>query len=221
MPSRTPKELQGDIQRAVQILQLFTDSNKGKDLSMLIPSSVLANAHGIVFIRLFRVGLGLSAKTGNGIIIARLPNGSWSAPSGVSMVSLGVGQMFGAESIDMILVMNYRAAVKAFLDGGGQLQLGVGASISAGPIGRSADISASASMTGNHVAATYAYSSSKGLYLGYQFEGSKVSERVRTNQAYYGRPITAHEILTGVVPPPQDAAQLYDALNALGAGPRP
>ncbi|KAF1797076.1 hypothetical protein FB192DRAFT_1452039 [Mucor lusitanicus] len=220
MSKRSPKELQGDTQRAVQILQLFTDPSKGRDVKMLIPPSVLRDAHGIVFIRLYRIGFMLSAKSGTGIIIARLPDGSWSAPSGVSMSSLGFGHQAGGEVIDSIIVMNYRAAVKAFFDGGGQLQLGVGASLAAGPYGRAADVSASASNT-THIAATYAYSASKGLYLGYSFEGSKISERVNTNQAYYGRPITAREILTGAVPPTQDAAQLYDMLTAMGAGPRP
>lgn len=132
----------------------------------------------------------------------------------------GFGHQAGGEVIDSIIVMNYRAAVKAFFDGGGQLQLGVGASLAAGPYGRAADVSASAGNT-SYVAATYAYSASKGLYIGYSFEGSKISERVNTNQAYYGRPITAREILTGVVPPTQDAARLYDMLTAMGAGPRP
>lgn len=116
--------------------------------------------------------------------------------------------------------MNYRAAVKAFYDSGGQLQLGVGASLAAGPYGRAADVSASASSS-TYVAATYAYSASKGLYAGYSFEGSRISERPNTNLAYYGRPISAREILTGYVPPPQDAARLYNLLLSLGAGPRP
>ncbi|KAG2194130.1 hypothetical protein INT47_004200 [Mucor saturninus] len=221
MPTtRTPKELKADIQKAVQILELFTDPNKGRDVQTLIPPSVLREAHGIVFIRLYRIGFMISAKGGTGIIIARLPDGSWSAPSGVSMSSVGFGHQAGGEVIDSIIVMNYRAAVKAFFDGGGQLQLGVGASLAVGPMGRAADISASAANT-SHIAATYAYSASKGLYMGYSFEGSKISERVNTNAAYYGRPITARDILTGTVPPPQDAARLYDILNSLGAGPRP
>lgn len=116
--------------------------------------------------------------------------------------------------------MNYRAAVKAFFDGGGQLQLGVGVSLAVGPVGRSADISASAPNT-SHIAATYAYSASKGLYLGYSLEGSKISERVNTNAAFYGRRVSAHDVLTGIVYPPQEAARLYDILNLLGAGPRP
>ncbi|KAI8968488.1 hypothetical protein BDF20DRAFT_981686 [Mycotypha africana] len=220
MVKRSPKELKADIERATQILELFTDPSQGRDVKMLIPSNVLANAHGIVFIRLYRVGLMLSAKSGSGIIIARLPDGRWSAPSGVSMSSLGFGHQAGGEIIDSIIVMNYRAAVKAFFDSGGQLQLGVGASIAAGPFGRAADVSAAAS-TERYIAATYAYSASKGLYLGYSFEGSKISERVHTNAAYYGRPIAAKEILTGMVPPVADAARLYDMLTRLGAGPRP
>lgn len=38
---------------------------------MLIPPSILRDAHGIVFIRLYRIGFMLSAKSGTGIIIAR------------------------------------------------------------------------------------------------------------------------------------------------------
>lgn len=144
----------------------------------------------------------------------------WSAPSGVSISSLGFGHQAGGQVIDSIIVMNYRAAVKAFYDGGGQLQLGAGASLAAGPFGRAADVAASASST-THIAATYAYSASKGLYAGYSFEGSKISERPNTNRAYYGRPISAKDILTGCVAPPQDAAKLYTLLNNLGAGPRP
>lgn len=138
----------------------------------------------------------------------------------MSISSLGFGHQAGGQVIDSIIVMNYRAAVKAFYDGGGQLQLGVGASLAAGPFGRAADVSASASST-THIAATYAYSASKGLYAGYSFEGSRISERPNTNRAYYGRSITAKEILTGYVAAPQDAAKLYQLLNNLGAGPRP
>ncbi|KAI8370373.1 uncharacterized protein BYT42DRAFT_548652 [Radiomyces spectabilis] len=220
MSRRTPKDLISDTNRAVKILEAFTDPNKAQDVRMLIPANVLANAHGIVFIRLVRIGLLVSAKSGTGIIIARLPDGSWSAPSGVSMTSLGFGHLAGGEVIDSIIVMNYRAAVKAFFDGGGQLQLGAGVSLAAGPLGRSMDVAAAAS-NANHIAATYAYSMSKGLYFGYSFEGSKISERVNTNAAYYGRPISAREILNGGVPPSPHAQRLYQILASLGAGPRP
>ena len=58
--------------------------------------------------------------------------------------------------IDSIIVMNYRGAIKSFYDGGGQLQLGANVSISAGPLGRAANIAAGAT-SAQHIAATYAY----------------------------------------------------------------
>ncbi|ORX49811.1 DUF500-domain-containing protein [Hesseltinella vesiculosa] len=213
-------DLTKDIKRAETILHSFTDSSLKADIKTIIPPSILAKAHGIVFIRLYRAGFLISAKGGTGIIIARMPDGSWSAPSGVSMTSVGVGHLIGGEIIDSVIVMNYRGAVKAFYDAGGQIQLGVGVSISAGPVGRAAEIAASAGS--KHVAATYAYSASKGLFVGYSFEGSRITERAQINASFYGRPITAAEVLNGAVPPPMAAKGLYDKLYALGAaGPQP
>ena len=68
----------------------------------------------------------------------------------------GFGHQAGVEMIDSIIVMNYRGAVKAFFDGGGQLQLGASMSVSAGPLGRAADISASTANV-QYISATYAY----------------------------------------------------------------
>ncbi|KAL0095060.1 hypothetical protein F4703DRAFT_1052715 [Phycomyces blakesleeanus] len=51
-------------------------------------------------------------------------------------------------------------------------------------------------------------------------EGSKVSERPNTNSAFYGRPITAKEILEGGVSRPPVARRLYEILDNIGAGPR-
>lgn len=56
---------------------------------------------------------------------------------------------------------------------------------------------------------------------GYSFEGSKISERVNTNAAFYGRTISAREILTGGIQAPPQAQRLYQILYSLGAGPRP
>ncbi|KAI8093483.1 uncharacterized protein BX664DRAFT_348699 [Halteromyces radiatus] len=221
MPSHGTTDLEKDVLRAENILSSFTEPGKGQDIKKLIPPSVLARAHGIVLIRIYRVGLMFSHKSGKGIIIARLPDGSWSAPSGVSMTSVGIGHQAGGEVIDSILVLNYRSAVKAFFDAGGQLQVGLNMSVAAGPLGRSADIAASTS-TMNHFAASYSYSSSKGLFAGYSFEGSKISERVKTNANFYGRFVSAREILTGTVPPPQMASGIYNILHSIGAtGPQP
>ena len=49
---------------------MLIDSSK-RDVRFLIPQSVLANAHGLMFIRLYRGGFMVSAKKGTGVFIAR------------------------------------------------------------------------------------------------------------------------------------------------------
>lgn len=72
------------------------------------------------------------------------------------MNAVGYGHQLGADVTDAVIVMNYRSAIKAFMDGGGQIQLGATVSASAGPLGRSAGVAASAS-SNNHYSATYVY----------------------------------------------------------------
>ncbi|OZJ03272.1 hypothetical protein BZG36_04904 [Bifiguratus adelaidae] len=140
---------------------------------------------------------------------------AWSAPSAIATTAIGLGHQAGGQMIESIIIMNYRAAVKAFLDGG-QLQLGVNASLAVGPYGRAGEVAASASNV-RHIAATYAYSLSKGLYLGYSFEGTRISERHTTNNNFYGTTASARDILSGQIAKPWQAQPLYDALARLGA----
>ncbi|KAI9353184.1 hypothetical protein BD770DRAFT_141571 [Pilaira anomala] len=211
--------VRADIQKAVQIFERFTDPNNDSDINMMIPPCILQEARGIVFIRLYHVGFGFSAKGGTGIVIGRLPDGSWSAPSGVSIASIGFGHQAGGEIIESIMVMN-RKAIKVFYEGGRQFELGMSIGLVVGPNGRAAEVSTT-NFSSKSIAVTYAYSAAKGLYAGFSFNGSKISERRNANADYYGNYFSANDILTGVVRPPHEAARLYNLLNSMGAGPRP
>ncbi|KAI9016277.1 hypothetical protein CLU79DRAFT_764240 [Phycomyces nitens] len=213
MAPRTQKDLEDDIYKGIDILEAFTGRNPGT----LIPKSILANAHGLIIIRVFRIGLMVSARSGTGIIIARNPDGSWSAPSGISLNGVGAGYQAGVESTSFVIVMNYRAAIKSFLQGGGQFELGVTASLAIGPYGRAAELSAGTN-NGNYLAVTYSYSLSKGIYGGYSIGGAKLSERPNTNKAFYGRPISAKQILEGGEPRPLVARRLYEILDSICGG---
>jgi hypothetical protein len=59
----------------------------------------------------------------------------------------------------------------------------------------------------------FSYSKSKGAFAGISVEGSVLIERKDINCKFYGRDITAKEILTGVVEAPEKAAALYSALD--------
>ena len=84
--------------------------------------------------------------------------------------------------------------------------------MAAGPIGRNAEASGSASL--KHIAAIYSYSKTRGLFAGISLEGSVVVTRGDANEKLYGQRVTAKELLSGAIPPPPEADALYRALNA-------
>lgn len=84
--------------------------------------------------------------------------------------------------------------------------------VAAGPIGRNAEASGSASLKA--ISAVYSYSKTKGFFAGVSLEGSVILTRGDANEKFYGRKVSSKELLDGTVPPPQEADALYRALNA-------
>ena len=48
-----------------------------------IPASVISNAKGVAILTVIKAGFLFSGRAGSGIVIAKLEDGSWSAPSGI------------------------------------------------------------------------------------------------------------------------------------------
>lgn len=109
---------------------------------------------------------------------------------------------------DFVIILNTDDAVKAFSHGG-NVTLGGNISVAAGPVGRSAE----ASGTVGNLAAVYSYSKTKGLFAGVSIEGSAIIERKDANETFYGKKVSAKELLSGKIPPPAIADPLYDALD--------
>lgn len=59
-----------------------------------------------------------SGRAGAGVVVARLEDGSWSAPSAIGTGGMGFGGQIGAEITDFVIVLNSREAVKSFTTGG-------------------------------------------------------------------------------------------------------
>lgn len=156
-----------------------------------------------------KAGFIWSGRVGTGIVIARLPDGSWSAPSGIHTAGVGVGGQLGVELTDFVIILNNTDAVKAFSHGG-NVTLGGSLSVAAGPIGRTAE----AGGTVGNLAPIFSYSKSKGAFVGVSLEGSVIVERKDANARFYQRKISAQEILSGSVPRPTEAHALYTALDS-------
>ncbi|KAI8979954.1 hypothetical protein BDB01DRAFT_725627 [Pilobolus umbonatus] len=207
--SPLPTKLSGECKKAAKILNAFIDPGEGLD--KVIPSTILENAQGLAIFTVLKAGFLFSGRAGSGIVVARLPDGSWSAPSAIMTGGMGAGGQIGAELTDFVLILNTKEAVKTFSHFG-NVTLGGNVSIAAGPVGRSAEASGTATL--KHVSAIYSYSKTRGLFVGVSLEGSIVITRNDANEKLYGKPVTAKELLNGTIPPPMEADLLYRALNA-------
>lgn len=206
-----PSDLGSECKKAAKILNSFIQ-NPNNPLDKVIPPDVLYNAKGFAIFTVVKAGFLFSARGGAGLVIARTEEGGWSAPSAIGTGGMGFGGQIGGEITDFVIILNNRAAVKSFMSAG-SITLGGNLSVAAGPLGRNAEGSGSLNTKGK-VAAMFSYSKTKGLFAGVSIEGSVIAERKDANTKFYGRPISAKELLGGQIAPPPQADVLIRALNA-------
>ena len=115
---------------------------------------------GLAVFQVIKAGFVFSGKAGSGLVIARLPDGSWSAPSCIATGGLGWGLQIGADITDFVIVLNSEDSVRAF-SMGGNMTIGGNISATAGPIGTGGAVQASLA----HPAPMFSYSKSKGAWM--------------------------------------------------------
>ncbi|EEB93454.1 hypothetical protein MPER_07883 [Moniliophthora perniciosa FA553] len=120
-------------------------------------AKILDSFLGLAVFQVIKAGFVFSGKAGSGLVIARLPDGSWSAPSCIATGGLGWGLQIGADITDFVIVLNSEDAVRAFSIGG-NVTIGGNISAAAGPIGTGGSVQASLA----HPAPMFSYSKSKG-----------------------------------------------------------
>ena len=123
----------------------------------------------------------------------------------------GFEGQIGFELTDFVFIFNDAAAVQSFSQKE-FVTLGGNISIAAGPVGRNAEASGTASMKG--VAGVFSYSKTKGLFAGVSLESSILIERRYANEKLYHSRITAKQLLSGGVKPPPAAEPLMRVLNS-------
>jgi lipid-binding SYLF domain-containing protein len=191
---------QGVVEHCASIIRDFRQMpEKG------IPRDVLRHSKGLAIMTVVKAGFIFSAKGGQGVVVARTGHG-WSGPSFIATGGAGWGLQIGAQVTDFVIVLNSAEAVRAF-SRGGNVTIGADVSAAAGPVGRTA--SGAVAPT----AAVYTYSKSKGLFAGVSLEGAVIGTQRNSNFRYYGQPVRADEILSGLTPAPAGAAVLRRALG--------
>ena len=172
-----------------------------------IPLDLLHAAHGLLFLTVFKAGFVVSGKVGTGLVIARLPDGQWSAPCAMGTVGMGWGAQVGSDVTQYLIVLTTPKAVQDIVSQS-SVKLGAELEVAVGPTGRGAH---SAVQTGDwtlHPA--HAYAHAKGLFVGLSLEGSVVKVREDVNAVFYGQACNAVDLLKQ--PGPIAAQDLYKAL---------
>ena len=177
-----------------------------------IPDLLLSKAEGIIILPAnVKVGLIFGARFGNGVMLVRGEDRSWSNPVFVTTGGGSWGFQAGGQVSDIVLVLTTRDSVEGITDG--KMTLGADASVAAGPVGRTA-------MAGTSVtfdAEVYAYSKSQGLFAGVSLEGNGIFIAKKANQRFHGTD-SAADILAGRSPAPPPAPELVAEVSKLTAG---
>jgi len=174
-----------------------------------VPDLLLSRAEGIIILPAnVKVGLIFGARWGNGVMLVRNKDRSWSNPVFVSTGGGSWGFQAGGQVSDIVLVLTTRESVEGITDG--KLTLGADASVAAGPVGRTA-------MAGTSVtfdAEVYAYSKSQGLFAGVSLEGNGIFIAKKANRRFHGTD-SAADILASRSAAPAPAPELVAEVTQL------
>jgi SH3 domain-containing YSC84-like protein 1 len=199
-PRRPPRamsskhlQLKREILRAIAMLEDYTTAGSA-DGDMEIGSEALKNCRGVAFLTSYTVGFFGGGTFTHGVLIAKKPGSEeWSVP--VALSGGGATGMFGVgyKEDSQVYVLDTDEAVETCFSQH-SVKVGLTASVSLGPLGRSIDGSAFIGMDPKYVngkearkaVGVHHYSYSKGVFIGAGIEVSYFSTRDDDTREYYG-----------------------------------
>jgi lipid-binding SYLF domain-containing protein len=151
----------------------------------------LDQARAVVIVpALYKGGFIFGGQYGNGVLLARLEDGSWSYPAFYTMEGGSLGLQIGLESTAVLFIIMTDKGLHAMLDN--QFKFGADTGVTVLVVGAGVG----ASTTSNLGADIYAYSlTGVGLYGGLSLEGTVLSARESWDAAYYGSNVSSRAIV--------------------------
>ena len=154
-------------------------------------STALDRAKGVIIVpNLVKGGFIIGGEGGNGVMLARLADGNWSAPAFVAMGAASIGLQIGGSISEVVFTINSEEGLNAVLVN--KVKLGADAGLAVGPLGGNVE----ASTTTAAGADIYSYAVSQGLFGGGAFEGAVITQRHEWNKTFYGADYLPRRIMT-------------------------
>ena len=206
-PTSAPAKESKDRANAVDELdsdtRVLAEMTRGTD----IPMSQRNRAQCVVVVPAMVQGaLLVGGSGGNGVVTCRTGNG-WSGPAFIKMGGPSIGLQAGVQSSDLLMLVDTSGAVgKLFRT---NFQLGVNASVAAGPVGEGKKASTNAQMN----AEILTYAKSRGAFAGVDVSGMFIKQSQPMNVALYGPSADSSAILQGLLPAPKEASQFLHQMR--------
>jgi lipid-binding SYLF domain-containing protein len=139
---------------------------------------------------LYKGGFIFGGQYGNGVLLGKMPDGSWSYPAFYTMEGGSFGLQIGLESTAVLFIIMNDKGLEAVLNN--QFKFGADTGITFLVVGAGMG----ASTTSNLGADIYAFSlTGVGLYGGLSLEGTVLSARESWNAAYYNQNVASRAIV--------------------------
>ena len=153
-----------------------------------------------------KFAIGIGGTYGRGVLVCRRGgNGAWGAPSLFTLGGANIGFQLGGKATDVVFpVMNASGTRKLLQD---NIKLGVDASATAGPVGRSAEGATDVQLH----AEILSYSRTRGLFAGVSLSGAVLKQDNDNNEHLYGKKVRARDILLHKTVSVPSAARPLDA----------
>jgi SH3 domain-containing YSC84-like protein 1 len=192
-----------DVQNATRTFQEFVSNADRR-----IPPALLQESQAIAIIpNVIRAGFIFGGRRGDGVLLVRKPDGSWSDPAFVNITGGSIGLQAGAQASDVILVFRNQQNVARLLEK--KVELGGDISVAAGPIGKDYLSAADPSPV------IYSYTRNRGLFGGIAISGVNLSYDRDQTEEYYGQEnIAIRDVLSSSrTPQPPEVASLKATLS--------
>lgn len=203
-------EQQTLVDRATLAAQELLNDKTGRDAQ-----SVLRDARAVMLCpRVFRAGFLLGGQGGTCVLVARDAAGSWSYPAFYDMGGGSIGFQAGIQDSEVMMAILTQRGLAAIMDN--QFKIGADASIAVVTAGGGVEGATTAAVGADIVA----FQRTRGLFAGISLSGTMLGSKTDWNEAYYGAPLAARQIVVAMQARNPGADPLREVLTRFGT-PRP
>jgi lipid-binding SYLF domain-containing protein len=184
LAARAQTEQQTLVDRATLAVQEMLGGDASSEARTLIRKARGA----LICPRVFKAGFIVGGEGGGCVLTGRLQSG-WTAPAFYGMGSGSVGLQIGIQDAEILFIVLTEKGLQALLNS--QFKIGADAGIAVATLGAGVSGSTTAAFRADIVA----FSLARGLFAGIALDGSLIGVRSDWNQAYYGKPLAAQQIV--------------------------